>query len=242
MNGLMNRKKPLYKIIYDDIVQKIHNETYKVGDALPSEMELENMFKASRTPVRQALKQLESDGLIYRYQGKGSFVSNFKPLGQWTTMTGFKQMYMDEWKKVSARTLSVELIKSPFYASLLEVGSNEDLVHLKRIRLFNGEPIIYLEHYLPSSFPIEMFEKDPTFISIDQLLKDEKNIEFLTINEEIEAVPADTNISNYLHANEGTSVLKSTRVSFDQNSVPTDVTVNFFRTEKWKYSIQFQKQ
>lgn len=241
MRDIMS-KKPLHKIIYDEIVDKIENQFYKVGDILPSESEMEKLFKASRTPVRQALKQLEMDGFIYRYQGKGSFVANYKPIGQWTTMTGFKELYKEEWKKISARTIEVNKIKSPFYANLLEIGSDEEMIHLKRVRFFNGEPIIYLEHYLTPELPLEIFKKDSTFISIDQLLNEEQNIEFATIKEEIEAVSANKDVAETLKIEEGIPVLNSTRVSFDSLSKPIDVTVNIFQSQKWKYRIQFNKQ
>ncbi|MFJ7512704.1 GntR family transcriptional regulator [Peribacillus simplex] len=235
-------KKPLHRIIYDEIVHKIENQFYQVGDILPSEAELEKLFNTSRTPVRQALKQLETDGKIYRHQGKGSFVANSKPIGQWTTMTGFKELYKEEWKKISARTIEVNKVKSPFYANLLEVNSDKEIIHLKRVRFFNGEPIIYLEHYLTPELPIEIFKKDSTFISIDQLLNEEQNIEFATIKEEIEAVSASKEVAESLKIEVGIPVLNSTRVSFDTFSKPIDVTVSYFRSEKWKYRIQFNKE
>lgn len=238
----MINKKPIYKVIYDTIAERIYNSTYQVGDMLPSESELEKMFQASRTPVRQALNQLESDGLIYRSQGKGSFVANFKTIGHWTTMTGFKHKYKEGWKKISARTLEVSKKIAPYYASLLGVNRTDELIHLKRIRTDDGEPVIYLEHHLPPHLPIEMFKKDPSFISIDQLFKDELRVEFTTIEEELEAISADSHLATYLQIEEGHPILKSTRISFNSQSQPLDVTVIYLRSEKWKYSIEFNKR
>lgn len=83
---------------------------------------------------------------------------------------------MRDWKKISARTIEIVEEASPYYASVLGVSSQAELIHLKRVRTDNGEPVIYLEHYLPPHLPIEMFQKDPSFISIDQLFKDEKSL------------------------------------------------------------------
>jgi GntR family transcriptional regulator len=232
----------MHRIIYEYIANKIEDHSYQVGDLLPSESELEKRFQASRTPVRQALKQLEMDGLIYRLQGKGSFVANFKPLGQWTTMTGFSELYKEEWRKISARTVEAMTIKSPFYAELLGVSKDFEIIHLKRIRYYNGEPIIYLEHYITPFLPLEIFKNDSTFISIDQLLKDERDIEFFRIKEEINAVSASNTVAKILQIQEGAPVLKNTRISLDQSSTPIDITVNYLSSEKWKYRIQFHKQ
>lgn len=240
MNSLFD-KRPIYQIIYDSIAEQIQNTTYQVGDALPSESELEKLFQASRTPVRQALNKLESDGLIYRSQGRGSFVANYKPIGRWTTMTGFSHIYSQDWKKISARTLDVTKVSSPYYASLLELDSDAEITHLKRIRTDGGEPVLYLEHFLHPALPTEILVKDPTFIAIDQLLKDEKGIEFTTINEQLEAISADVVLAENLNIKEGHPILKSTRISYDKKSTPIDVTNIYLRSEKWKYAIEFNR-
>ncbi|BBN97877.1 transcriptional regulator [Sporolactobacillus terrae] len=235
-------KIPLHKMIYDSIAKKITAQDYHIGDALPSESELERTFQVSRTPIRQALKQLEMDGLIYRLQGKGSFVANYMPIGNWTAMTGFQDLYNEEWQKIFARTLEVGRIRSPFHAQLLRVQENAELIHLKRIRYFNGEPVIYLEHYLNLKLPLDIFRKNGDFISIDQLLNDEQGIEFTSVKEKIEAVTVSESIAEQLHLKNGAPVVRSTRISFDQEGQPVDVTVNYFSSDKWTYRINFNKK
>ncbi|RYL92762.1 GntR family transcriptional regulator [Sporolactobacillus sp. THM7-4] len=235
-------KEPLHKIIYRTITDKISSQYYKSGDALPSESELEKLFETSRTPVRQALKQLETDGLIYRLQGKGSYVANQKPRGQWTTMTGFSDIYQTEWERIHARLIEARRIESPYYARLLNIRDDVEINHLKRVRFLNGKPVIYLEHYLIPKLPLEIFKKDPSFMSVDQLLKDEANIEFFSIKEEIEAIPANKQIAKCLKITPGEPVIKSTRVSSDDMGVAIDVTVNFFSSKNWKYKIEFHKR
>jgi ABC-type glycerol-3-phosphate transport system substrate-binding protein len=46
------------------------------GERLPSEVELCQLYQASRTTVRQALSTLAQDGLVLRRQGSGTFVSD----------------------------------------------------------------------------------------------------------------------------------------------------------------------
>src|SRR5215475_4515676 len=45
------------------------------GQIVPSELELCQMYAVSRTTVRKALDHLRQEGLLYRIQGKGTFVS-----------------------------------------------------------------------------------------------------------------------------------------------------------------------
>jgi GntR family transcriptional repressor for pyruvate dehydrogenase complex len=63
---------------YEDIVQQvltlIENGKLKRGDQLPSERELTEAFKVSRTTVREAIRTLESMKLLQCRQGNGTYV------------------------------------------------------------------------------------------------------------------------------------------------------------------------
>ena len=61
----------LYIQIYNQLHDAIVAGKYKVGDKLPSEKDLCNMFNVSRVPVREALCALELNGLVISQQGLG---------------------------------------------------------------------------------------------------------------------------------------------------------------------------
>ncbi|WP_331836741.1 GntR family transcriptional regulator [Erysipelothrix piscisicarius] len=67
--------KPLYEKIKNDIQRDIMNGTLSVHSQLPTELELSTTYGVSRITSKRALNELEQDGLIYRVQGKGSFVA-----------------------------------------------------------------------------------------------------------------------------------------------------------------------
>jgi len=48
---------------------------YGPGDVLPSENYLCDKVNVSRSTVRQAIKELESDGMVYRVKGRGTFLA-----------------------------------------------------------------------------------------------------------------------------------------------------------------------
>nr|WP_279080247.1 GntR family transcriptional regulator [Catenibacterium mitsuokai] len=57
---------------------RILNESYKCGDKL-NELTLAKELKISRTPIREALKQLELEGLVESIPNKGVYVKGFSP-------------------------------------------------------------------------------------------------------------------------------------------------------------------
>jgi GntR family transcriptional regulator len=67
--------EPLYRQIADDLIQKIDTGVVGAGEEpLPTEMELREMYGASRNTVRDAMKLLISRGLVETRPGKGTFV------------------------------------------------------------------------------------------------------------------------------------------------------------------------
>jgi GntR family transcriptional regulator, rspAB operon transcriptional repressor len=61
-------------IAYDDLKEKIINNILQPGDIV-NDIELSNELNTSKTPVREALQQLEMEGFIENIHGRGFFVS-----------------------------------------------------------------------------------------------------------------------------------------------------------------------
>lgn len=69
------KNEPLYQKIIREILNDIKTEKYKVGDKIPSEKELSQMYGVSRITSKNALDKLADMGLINRMPGKGTFVT-----------------------------------------------------------------------------------------------------------------------------------------------------------------------
>lgn len=65
--------------LHEDIVQQFHalirQGKLKHGDRLPSERDLAERFKVSRSSVREAIRSLELQGLVVSRRGSGTFIS-----------------------------------------------------------------------------------------------------------------------------------------------------------------------
>src|SRR5699024_7886429 len=62
----------LTQILREDIMK----EVYPTHSLFPTEAELTKKYEVSRTTVRMALKKLVKENLIYRKQGRGTFVNS----------------------------------------------------------------------------------------------------------------------------------------------------------------------
>ena len=66
---------PLYSQIVNIVKRNLSAGMLAAGELLPSEAELCRAYNVSRSTVRQAIGILETDGLVVRKQGRGTFVA-----------------------------------------------------------------------------------------------------------------------------------------------------------------------
>jgi len=75
----MSSEEPLYKVVYDRIINRVVSGELGPGAMLPSEKDLGAEFGVSQGTARKALSQLETKGIVQRRQGLGTFVTTTTP-------------------------------------------------------------------------------------------------------------------------------------------------------------------
>ena len=68
------RRESLSKQVSDRLEEMISSGTYKVGDKIPTEPELVELFGVSRNTIREAIQSLTWAGLLHVKQGDGTYV------------------------------------------------------------------------------------------------------------------------------------------------------------------------
>ncbi len=66
--------KPIYEQITSQVKEMILNGSLKAGDTLPSMRNLAQQLRISIITTKRAYEELEKDGFIESFTGKGSFV------------------------------------------------------------------------------------------------------------------------------------------------------------------------
>lgn len=120
--------------IYEEVVTQVHDMVregkFKAGDQLPSERELAETFKVSRTSVREALRALETQGLIVSRTGAGNFVADH-PVE--AIIAPLATMLIEE-KDALADVFEMRKLIEPQIASLAaERATKRDVERMKRI-------------------------------------------------------------------------------------------------------------
>lgn len=75
--GSIENKTLLYSRVADRIYQYIKEENLQPGEKLPGERKLAEEWKVSRSTLREAIRELENEGIVHVEVGKGTFVTDY---------------------------------------------------------------------------------------------------------------------------------------------------------------------
>lgn len=142
---------PLYSQLVSIVKRNISAGTLSPGDLLPSEADLCRTFDISRSTVRQAIGTLESDGLVVRKQGRGTFVAEPKMRRRTETVYSFTSEISAMGLTPSSTLIDFAVIEpTPDIVKVLELSSPDTKVYrFTRIRNVDGEPLILETSFYP---------------------------------------------------------------------------------------------
>jgi len=236
---------PMYYQIKQSILSAIQEGKLKGGDALPTELEFCKNCDVSRPTIRQALSELVTEGYLYRLKGKGTFVEQPKIEARFLNkLESFSQEMMQKGLRPSTKVLSFREIEGKRGINKkLNLEPSEKLLYLERVRYTDGEPIVYLETYLPYQLFSEFLTKDLEHNSMYMLMEELKNLKVDRVQREIEAVNATTNVAKLLEINKGKAVCLVTTVAYanDTESIPVEYSVARYRGDRNKFSIELYR-
>ncbi len=143
-----------YRIVANDIAQKIESGFYAGGTQLPLEMELCKIYKVSRITIKKATDQLVQLGLITKRRGAGSFV---KDLSKWeaAAVASEQVQFTGFTRQFAGRNISTEVNEFIVIPAEGEVAeklclTEDDLVYYTcRTRLLDGIPMVVEYAYMP---------------------------------------------------------------------------------------------
>jgi len=145
---------PYYIQVKEKIKEQIDSGALKYGDQLPGEPVLCTLFTVSRTVVRQALAELEHEGLVARKKGKGTFISEPKTFEKLSgNLTGFYQHMKKRGHLAYSQILKQEIIHAEKdITSKLNIKPGSSVFQFDRLRYIDNEPIVLTNTYIPSHF------------------------------------------------------------------------------------------
>lgn len=153
MGKLKEASVPLYQQLMDDIKTNIATGTYALGDKIPSETELSEMYGVSRITVRRAIEELCREHYLKKYQGKGTFVNQSKVSRKirQTKTQSFSEVCYENGMRPDARVLYFEKeTPDADMTNFYGLEPHDTVLHIMRLRSANDVPIMLENTFLPA--------------------------------------------------------------------------------------------
>ncbi len=236
-----NTPIPMYFQLKNIILDEIKDGHLQAGDMLPTEIELGNIFNLSRTTTRQAIIELVSEGYLYRIKGKGTFVAKPKLVQDFMRKI---ESYDAQMKRLNMTPKTDVIIKQTEQASKevadsLNIKKGDKVVHLKRLRYANEEPIVVLDTYLIMECK-SILDFDMRKRGMYDYLSNNLKTKISRIVRQFEAVAATSDVSEYLQIDKGHPVQLVTTVGFNIDGKAIEFSIANYRGDKNKFIVELQ--
>ncbi|ABI87515.1 UTRA domain protein [Burkholderia ambifaria AMMD] len=234
---------PLYVQIKDTLRARILDGTYAPHSRMPSEHELCAMFDVSRITVRQALGDLQKEGLLFKLHGKGTFVSKPKAFQNVTSLQGFAEAMSSMGYEIVNQLRSVRTVKADRHlATKLNVPEGAPLVEIHRVRLLNREPVSLEQTWVPEALGKRLAGADLATRDIFLILENDCGVPLGHADVSIDAILADDEIVDALRVEESSPVLRIERLTHDASGTPIDYEHLYFRGDAFQYRLRIDRQ
>ena len=225
--------RPLYIQVRDHLAQQIANGALKPGSHLPSELELADRLGVSLGTLRKALEALESERLIVRRQGRGTFVRDHAA-DAWFT---FDNLRTKDGQKIPFTAQFLGTIRERADAEEQErlgLEKSEVVARSQQVRHYEGPFMFERMSLAVSRFPgVDCGEfKGPYQIAV---LAQEHGVLVGCGSESVEIAEASAEINALLNVDPGTPLLRLDRIICSLDHVPLEWRTGYCRLTAVKY-------
>ncbi len=233
---------PLYYQLYLLLVHMIESGQWPPDSAIPTEKELNEQYRLSRTTTRQAILQLVSEGYLTRHKGRGTFVTKPKVRHGPQRSFGITGYMRDHGLEPGWRFLKMERVIPPKKVSLaLGLQEKHLVLEITRLRLANDE-VIGL-HIADVPFPLAnqvqaeyLTQGDSSLYYLEKCL----NITLSESHRIIEAVPARPADAKLLKVAEGSPLLSVQRTTIAADGKPIEHLRALYPGDRFEYYVHLE--
>lgn len=234
---------PLYSQLKELLRERILDGSYPPLSRMPSESELGKAYDVSRITVRQALGDLQKEGLIFKIHGKGTFVAKPKAFQNVSSLQGLAESMTQMGYEVVNRLLSFKQVAaSALVAKRLQLPEGSTVTEVKRVRLINREPVSLEVTYLPHAVGEKLKKADLVTRDIFLILENDCGIPLGHADLAIDAVLADASLTQALGIEEGSPIMRIERLTHAADGIPLDFEYLYYRGDAFQYRLRIDRQ
>lgn len=226
--------------------QRLQSELATLIDSLPAESQLPSepalalKMGVSRATLREAMRSFETQGLIRRKQGVGTFVigdvpvieSGLEILESIETLAGRIGL------SVSTHSLKIEQISADEECALvLDIPVGSGLTRISRLILTDGRPAAYLVDTLPENILSQQDLAAGFTGSVLDLLLRRGSPRLVSSRTEINAVTATSEVAHLLEIQRGDVLINFIACLYSSEGQVIDHSLSYFLPGYFKFHI-----
>ncbi len=217
---------PAYYQIELHLRNRISQNEWGVDKQIPSEAELSRQYEVSRVTIRQALAELEKNGIIKRIRGKGAFI-NSNPTPFVHDLSYFllsSERLNQKGIFISAKLLEFDLLTDPFpyVYETLHIRPDSQVIFVKRLFTLDEKPIAISRSWISHSLVPGFHKMGLKNNKLSATLAEKYGLVPVRVEDYIELVRSTPAESKLLKTNYDTPLLLLKGVSYLEDGKPLE--------------------
>lgn len=235
---VLNRKLPLWYQVSQSLRASILGRSARDPLRLPTEEQLAEHYGVSVLTMRQALKELEDEGLISRHRRRGTFIEPGVRRGAPVRLLGSVDAIVAQQSGMTTELLDRGRVPVPagvaeYFPDLAEVAT----YHRLRCDEKSGEPTNHALNYVRPALARRIDPDDLVRWPMTKVLRDVVGADISRITDTVEARLADPETARLLQVPLLSPILHYTGVTYDGDGRVLDVAVIHYRGDRFSFTV-----
>lgn len=233
----INKVIPYYYQIKADILGQISRGELRENSKIASENELARLYGVSRPTVRQAINELVFAGILWRRQGRGTFVSPSRIDVDLVHYMPFFEEAASAGQKPELQIISCHTTRATAeVAKLLLISEGDELYELVGVRHADHRPVKIISSYFPvARFP--GLDQCSFPQGVAALIKVRYGVFPTEAKQTLQVVIAREQDAELLNVRAGFPLIMLEGVIYGENSQPYAIERALYRSDRMRFHI-----
>ena len=232
---------PLYYQLKQFILGQIGSGEWPAGSQLPSEHQLCEKFGVSRPTVRQAIGELTAEGHLVRKHRRISVPTPKLEGIFFSILQTFDAEMRAKNLRPTTNVLTLDVRTFDVAARKLELKPGTPFIYLERLRFADGDPVVWVETYLPHESMAGLLSVDFEQASLYETIESRYQIRIERVSRIFEATLANARESQVLQIKKGSPICLVRSIAYTQHDEPIEFSVARYRGDKSQFRVEITR-
>lgn len=222
----------------EQLSRHLRSGEFKPGDLFATEKALCQKYRVSTITAKRVLDDLESEGLLVRHRGRGTYVAQPRVCQNLDHFYRFTTAMLNQGLRPTCKNLSVGTATPETSVSkVLGLGPGEKVVRIERLRLVNDEPFFLHNSYLPQRLFPGLEREDHEGIALYDLLGRKYNVTPVRCQDTFEPVLLHRRAAVLLQVAPRSAAMLLERVAYTAEGIPVEFSRGVIRGDRCQLTV-----